>query len=149
MTISALDAAAHLAKASNYSISNLKYHKILYMADMNFVGIHGSRLISEDFEAWDYGPVLRNLYHKCKAFGAKPVPNIFWESSDISGTPEAEIIELAWDRLKSATAGQLVEATHSRLGAWVLKYVPGAKQISISTQEMIDEYGRRTGRATG
>ena len=144
MAVSAMDAANHLAKVSNFTVTNLKYHKILYIADMNFVGKNGSRLISEDFEAWDYGPVLVSLYHKCKAFGSKPVPNVFWGAKDISGTPEARMIELAWENLKAATAGQLVETTHSSLGAWVLKYVPGATQIKISTQEMIDEHGRRT-----
>lgn len=148
MGISAFDAANHLAKISNHTVSNLKFHKILYMADMNFVGQNGQRLISEDFEAWDYGPVLNSLYHTCKAFGSKPVPNVFWGAKDISGTPEAEMIELAWSKLKSATAGQLVETTHSKLGAWVLKYVPGAKQIKISTNEMIEEYVRRTGQRT-
>ena len=144
MSVSAFDAANHLAKISNYSVSNLKYQKILYMADMNFVGQTGNRLIAEDFEAWDYGPVLKSLYHKFKAFGVKPVPSIFWDARDISGTPEAAIIELAWEKLSKATGGQLVETTHSSLGAWVLNYVPGAKQIKISTQEMIDEYEKRT-----
>ena len=78
MAVSAFDAANHLAKISNHSVTNLKYHKILYMADMNFVGQTGNRLIAEDFEVWDYGPVLKSLYHKFKVFRVKPVPNIFW-----------------------------------------------------------------------
>ena len=104
------------------------------------------RLVDEDFEAWDYGPVLPSLYHKCKAFGSKPVPRVFWGSEDISDSAEAKMLDLAWDRLKSVSPGQLVQTTHSSLGAWVRRYVAGAKQIKILTQDMVEEYARRTSR---
>lgn len=144
MTVRTIDAARYLSSLSGWRLSNLQMQKILYMADMNFVGQTQQRLLDEDFEAWDYGPVLPSLYHKCKAFGAKHVPDVFWGAEDISGTPEGKMIELAWENLKSASPGQLVEATHSSLGAWVTRYVAGAKQIKITTQDMIGEYARRT-----
>lgn len=149
MTVRVNDAANHLCRSSNWKLSNLQLQKIIYMADMNFVGQSSGRLVDEDFEAWDYGPVLPSLYHKCKAFGSKPVPPVFWDANDISGTPEATMIELAWSSLCSLSRGQLVEATHSGLGAWVRRYVPGSKQIKILSQDMIDEYARRTEQATG
>lgn len=144
MTVRVNDAACHLCEQSGWQLSNLKLQKMLYMADMNFVGQNGSRLVNEDFEAWDYGPVLPSLYQKCKAFGAKPIPQVFWGAKSIAGTAEATMLEMAWAKLKSATPGQLVEATHAKSGAWVRKYVPGAEQIKILTQDMIDEYTRRT-----
>lgn len=147
MTVMVNDAACYLCERSGWQLSNLKLQKMLYMADMNFVGQNGTRLLNEDFEAWDYGPVLPSLYQKCKAFGAKPVPHVFWGAQNISGTSEAKMLDSAWDHLKSATPGQLVEATHSKSGAWVRRYVAGAKQIKILTQDMIEEYARRTNRA--
>ncbi len=146
MTVSVFDAANYLCKTSGWKLSNLQLQKVLYIADMNFVGKKQIRLVDEDFEAWDYGPVIPSLYHKCKAFGAKPIPPVFWGASDISDTNEAAMLSLAWENLKSVTAGQLVETTHSSLGAWADKYVAGAKQIKIFTQDMIDEYERRVKR---
>ena len=143
MSVASLDAARFLTEISGNKISNLKIHKILYFADVSFVGQTSCRLIDEDFEAWDYGPVLPSLYHHCKAFGSKPVPNIFWDARDISGKDEANIIKGSWDSLKKLTPGQLVTATHAKNGAWVRKYVPGAMGIAISTQDMIEEYERR------
>ena len=144
MTIKSNDAANHLCALSGWTVSNLQLQKLLYMADMNFVGQQKVRLINEDFEAWDYGPVLPSLYHKCKAFGSKPIPPVFWGATDVSDTPEAGLLELAWEKLKSVTPGQLVEATHSADGAWILRYQAGARQIKINTADMIAEYDRRT-----
>lgn len=144
MTVRVNDAACHLCEGSGWKLSNLKLQKILYMADMNFVGRNSVRLLDEDFEAWDYGPVLPSLYQKCKAFGSKPIPHVFWGARNISGTVYAKMLDLAWEKLRSATPGQLVEATHSGQGAWVRRYIPGAKQIKILTQDMIEEYARRT-----
>jgi len=144
MTIRVNDGAHHLCAQSGWRVSNLQLHKIIYIADMNFVGQGKGRLVDEDFEAWDYGPVLPSLYHKCKAFGSKAVPQVFWGHQDVSGTLEAAMLETAWENLRSATPGQLVQTTHSSLGAWVLRYIAGAKQIKILTQDMVDEYARRT-----
>ena len=146
MTISYLNAAHRLGVNSGWSISNLKLQKILYMADMNFSGQGKGRLINDDFEAWDYGPVLPSLYRDCKAFGASPVPNIFWGARDLNGTPEAAILDLAWERLKSKSPGELVQATHWPDGAWAKRYVPGVKSIKITTQDMINEYNTRIAR---
>lgn len=144
MTIRTIDAANYLCEKSGWKISNLQLQKLLYIADMNYVGICKERLLDEDFEAWDYGPVLPSLYHKCKAFGSKSVPSVFWGAEDISGSREAQMLDRTWKHLKASTPGQLVEATHSKLGAWILKYVPHARQIKINTQDMIAEYERRS-----
>ena len=142
MTVGVMDAANRLSEISRRRLSNLQLQKILYMADMNLVGRDGIRLVDENFEAWDYGPVLPSLYHRCKAFGAKPVPNVFWDAKDISGTTENDMLALAWDRLRNSTPGQLVANTHSGDGAWVRRYVPGARDRKITTQDMISEYER-------
>lgn len=136
-------AAKHLCEKSGWRISNLELQKMLYMADMNFVGTKGRRLIDEDFEAWDYGPVIPSLYRKCKAFGAKPVPNIFWGIGSIADTPEASMLDKAWENLRNRSPGKLVENTHWAGGAWAKRYVPGARGIKIETGDMIDEYRRR------
>lgn len=138
-------AAKHLCKASGWRLSNLQLQKMLYMADMIFTGMNGRRLIDEDFEAWDYGPVIPTLYHRCKSFGSKPVPDIFWGVGNIDGTPEAEILEDAWRNLRGRTPGQLVENTHWEQGAWAKHYAPGARGIKIPTGDMIEEYRRRVG----
>ncbi|WP_116082059.1 Panacea domain-containing protein [Tropicimonas sp. IMCC34011] len=147
MTVRSIDAARHLCERSGWLISNLKLQKILYLADLNFVGQGFGRLVDEDFEAWDYGPVLPSIYRRCKAFGAKPIPNIFWGTTGIGGTDEAEMLDLAWGNLRHLTAGQLVSKTHSTNGAWARRYAPGLRHNPIPTDDMIDEYRAARGTA--
>ncbi|WP_425963765.1 Panacea domain-containing protein [Rhizobium nepotum] len=142
--ISTSSAAKHLCDISGWRLSNLQLQKMLYLADMVHVGTRGSRMIDENFEAWDYGPVLPSLYHSVKAFGSKSVPNVFWGARSIQGTAEAAVLQEAWDNLQSMSPGELVENTHWAKGAWAKRYVPGAKGIKISTDDMIDEYRNRT-----
>ncbi len=142
--VSSFEAAKYLCSLSKWQLSNLKLQKILYLADLNFLGNTGNRLIDEDFEAWDYGPVLTSLYHRCKPFGSKDVPNVFWGVNDLEKTsPEALMLNRAWEKLRSQTPGQLVANTHWERGAWVKRYVPGAKGIKISTVDMCEEYSER------
>lgn len=143
MTTAVSNAARYLCDKSGWKVTNLQLQKILYIADMNLVGQGRGRLVDEDFEAWDYGPVLPSLYHQCKAFGSKSLPDIFWGADDISGTTEAKMLDIAWEQLKNKQPFQLVAATHADGSAWAKKYVPGARRIQILTQDMIDEYNKR------
>lgn len=141
--ISPSSAAKYLCQISGWRISNLQLQKLLYLTDMNYTGQTGQRLLDEDFEAWDYGPVLPSLYHQCKSFGSKAVPDIFWGVSSIEGSNEAVWLNVAWQNLREQTPGQLVENTHWEGGAWAKHYAPGAKGVKIPTGDMIDEYRRR------
>lgn len=143
MTTSPRDAAAHLARTSGFQVSNLHIQKMLYLADLRFLQQQGERLLSEDFEAWDYGPVVPSLYHFLKAFGSKPVPNVFWSAPDLSARAEGEVLSAAWAELRALTPGQLVGATHAPGGAWALRYRPGVRGSKIFTADMLDEINRR------
>jgi uncharacterized phage-associated protein len=89
MAISVLSAGRTLCELRGWSVSNLELQKILYLAHMYYLGRHGGPLIREEFEAWDYGPVVPELYHHVKGFGGGPVRNVFhWIDPVAPNTPE-------------------------------------------------------------
>ncbi|MBL4559673.1 MAG: SocA family protein [Labilibaculum sp.] len=51
-------------------ISNLKLQKLLYYMQGFHIAIFGKPLFSENVEAWQYGPVVREMYDHFKNFGA-------------------------------------------------------------------------------
>jgi uncharacterized phage-associated protein len=141
MTISSLSAARLACEIRNWELTNLELQKILYIAHMAHFGSLGKPLIEEPFEAWDFGPVVANLYHHVKGFGSNRIRNVFHSVNlpDQNST-EYKYISGAVNATKSISAGQLVEFTHRPNGAWIRSYVPGKRGQIISTASILDEY---------
>lgn len=141
MTIPVLSAAKRLAKRSGWSLSNLELQKLLYLSHMFYLGRTGGEpLVPGYFEAWDYGPVHPNLYHRVKVFGADPVGNVFHANPEPSDGPEAAILDEAYDKLGNAGPGRLVNATHRAGGAWDINYTPGVRHCIIPNSDILNEY---------
>lgn len=144
MTISSLSAAKKACEVSNWKLTNLSLQKILYIAHMVYMGNHEGRpLLDENFQAWAYGPVLPNVYHRVKAFGNSPVRNIFHSVPSLKEGPEAEILVDAVEKLSNMSAGKLVAITHWDKGAWNKHYIPGKANITIPNRDILDEYRER------
>ncbi len=71
------------------SLSPMKLQKLCYYAQGLYMATHsGEPLFDEDFEAWTFGPVIRNLYHDFSKYGWRNIdmnvesPNIPAEKSE-------------------------------------------------------------------
>lgn len=144
MALNPLVAAKRVCELRDWSASNLEINKILYLAQMVFLGRNNGRepLVSENFEAWDYGPVLPSVYYRAKAFGKQPVQNVFRFLPDATGE-EAAIIAEAVESVRGKTPGQLVAITHWEKGAWATYYKAGSKSIVIPNDAILEEYRKR------
>lgn len=141
MAIGTFKAAKALGRYSEWSLTNLKMQKILYIAHMIFLGKNNEPLINDTFEAWDYGPVLPNLYHKIKVYGREHVKEaIFFGVEDIKDeSKEAKILEEAATKLSSIQSSKLISFTHKKNGAWYKCYDAGANN-PIPREQIINEY---------
>ena len=65
-------------------ITPLKLQKLIYFAHGWHLAIRDQPLIDELVEAWEYGPVIPNVYHEFKVFGNQPITETgtVWEMSD-------------------------------------------------------------------
>lgn len=141
MTIHPFTAAQFICEQSGWSVTQLKLHKILYLGQMQHLGQYGEPLFYGDFEAWAYGPVLPIVYHKTKAFGAKPIRQVFHAREAIPDKERATL-ELICGRLLGQSAAQLVANTHWNRGAWA-KHYRSAKNSVIPFQSIREEYEAR------
>lgn len=136
-----LSATKHLAECSKWSMSHLRIQKLIYIAHMFHLGRNdGAPLVDGYFEAWDYGPVHPVLYHKAKIFGADCVENIFRSYSKLEESSEKYYLDVIYSSLKEFTGARLVAITHREKGAWAKNYVPGARGVRISNEDIIEEY---------
>ncbi|MQA65531.1 MAG: DUF4065 domain-containing protein [Alphaproteobacteria bacterium] len=145
MAVTALSAARSLCQMRDWSVSNLALQKILYIAHMIHLGrTSGQPLLRENFEAWDYGPVVPELYRRARGFGSGPVRNVFhWEPEAGRGTMEYDVLREASNATNGMTPGRLVAITHWPKGAWYRCYKAGQRGIVIPNQLILDEYNAR------
>jgi uncharacterized phage-associated protein len=129
---------------SEWKLSNLPLQKMLYIAHMFHLGKHGTPLINESFEAWDYGPVVPAVYRRVSGFGADPIRNVFhWEKSVPPDTTEYEILREVYSITKGMSPSHLVAISHWDRGAWNQRYDPNTRRSVIPNQLIRDEYRRR------
>ena len=110
------------------------------MAHRYYLGETGNLLCDSEFEAWDYGPVLPDVYHECKVFGNKPVKHGFIYSRPFNEQDEEwGVIAGAYNALKDVPEWRLVAATHLVGGVWADVYKPGVRGIKIPNEGIAKE----------
>lgn len=105
-------------------ISNLQLQKILYFLQVQYYHFSREFLILDDFYAWQYGPVIPDVYYKyCNHGGFKIL-----SESNTDDDIELEIASFV-DReikpLRQLSPWDLVEKTHQKGGAWDQTYQNG------------------------
>ena len=149
MAISAMEAAKIACQESEWELSNLQLQKILYIASMSYAGSTEGKdtLIGDEyFQAWKYGPVLPDVYQSAYQFGSGPIEKLpgSQTSSIPPWTPEYKEIQRAVQKLKDKPVFELVEFTHSEIGAWHDAYNSGYN-MPIFPEDIYSEYKMRMG----
>lgn len=127
------------AKERNYAISNLKLQKILYFLQAQFLVSFNFPCFTETIEAWDLGPVVRNVYNKYRRYGSANIYSGNLDLENIIPNREIQTIRLIIDRCSNYSANQLVDITHNQ-DPWRNAYYGGNK---IIYNEDIQNYFRR------
>jgi uncharacterized phage-associated protein len=115
--------------AEDTPVSPLKVLKLTYMAHGWYLGITGNPLIKETVQAWKYGPVIEELYHKLKRYGDRPITSLIREDNQICQVPPVDVEVLAflkriWDLYKKYTAMQLSSMSHAANTPWYATVEP-------------------------
>lgn len=92
------------------NISNLKLQKLLYYAQGSYLALREKRLFDDDIVAWKHGPVVENVYHKFKRFGANGI-NEFDRQVNIDEDTEGILVEV-YNIFGKYSAWGLREMTH-------------------------------------
>lgn len=146
MMLARLDSVCKfICERGNWRVTNLQLQKILYMAQMYYMGRHdGEPLTQARFQAWDFGPVDPSVYKKVRMFGSGPIQDVFFEARPFREDDERRHdLQEVCDSLLPMRPGALVDITHWPNGAWAKYYVPGIKGIEIPNDDIAAEYHAR------
>ena len=109
---------------SKYGASNLEINKYLYMLQAAYMKDHdGKPLFLDDFEAWAYGPVIRNVYDIFKYNGSKKITRENIETIRMLTGFQGNILDINEDirkfidnsmlKLSRIQISQIVDYTHA------------------------------------
>lgn len=137
-----------LANTQQIPVSPMKLQKILYLANGIAFKRLGDKLINEHFEAWDYGPVIRNVYDSFKNFRGDDINKINNDPVNNHGytfvSPSAitvdsnslNVIREAWDSAKNLTAFTLSAWSHNKNSPWDKAFHADPKELYISDEDI-------------
>ena len=98
--------------------SHLKLQKLLYYMQGFCVAKTGNPLFSENIEAWQLGPVVREVWYECKEHGSGDLPvqdlsEVF--SRGVLDDYQIEIMKWVYAIRGHLAAQELVDKTHEEL----------------------------------
>lgn len=97
---------------------------------------NGSELFDDDFVAWQFGPVIEDVYFKYCGFGASPIYRIY---NILVSIQYKKIMDKIIEEKRELPPWDLVEETHKVGGAWEITFNGGRN--NIITKELIREKG--------
>ena len=117
-------------------LSNLKLQKLVYYSQGASIYNNKKLLFSDPIEAWQFGPVVKEVYKEYNSYGSLPID--FKELSDETDlisknfnlTPEEiNAVLTAWTHFSRMDPWKLVESTHAE-PPWKNAWRRGEEKIS-------------------
>lgn len=120
-----------------HPISNLQLQKILYYIQRELLqsGMNG---FDDDIQAWQFGPVVPEVYRQYCGFGAIPIRMKY--SIEITPT-YASIIDPIIEQKRRLNPWDMVTDTHQEGKAWSLTYQEGSGSYKVIPKDLIRTKG--------
>lgn len=118
----ALDIANYFIKkgiSEGNLLSPMKVQKLVYLSHGWNLAVEDKPLIHNPIQAWNYGPVIPDLYHKLKIYGNEVIDKEISTSTskELSG-PTSTILDFVWDVYGTKSAIDLSNLTHKSGTPW-------------------------------
>ncbi|MBO6505036.1 MAG: DUF4065 domain-containing protein [Kordiimonadaceae bacterium] len=131
-----------LASADGEKLTPMQLIKLVYICHGWTLALTDRQLIMEDIEAWQYGPVISDLYHALKQYKSSaitsPINNMF-EKIDKFDDVQESIVEQVYNIYAKYTGIQLSSLTHKKDTPWDLTWNTYG-QSAVIPQQWIREH---------
>lgn len=109
-------------------VTNLGLHKIIYFCHTWYLVSTNKPLIKQNFEAWEFGPVLPYLYRIFSEFGERKITSRAKKIDPVTGYKviakldmdenDESLLESIISFYSKLSVNQLVEQSHASGGPW-------------------------------
>ena len=123
----------------NDQIDNLKVNKLCYYAQGWSLARLGYPLFDDEIQAWDYGPVIHDVYYAYRTCGKNPIqePATDYDEDNLTGD-ELTLLTDIYTNYGKYTSAALINMTHNEGTPWKQVYVP--KSNKVISQDAMREF---------
>jgi uncharacterized phage-associated protein len=139
-------------------IDQMKLQKLLFYSHAWHLALLGRPLFEEDFEAWPWGPVVRDIYFQTRHLGRGPVTrritrltlghgqsvlNATFETPTVEDGSLKMFLDAVWEAHKRYSGVQLSNATHAPGEPWTIvkeKYGDLEQKPTGAIREVADDF---------
>lgn len=145
------------ASARGVNLSNVTINKIVFFLHAWYLARTGLPLVTAKVEAWNYGPVFRELYSEFKKFGRLPITGkatrrnpstvLMEECIEPIANDDAAFLNALLERYVRLSASELIELSHVQGGPWDQVYHHDGKSnpgMQISDELIKSYFSRQT-----
>jgi uncharacterized phage-associated protein len=130
-----------LAKESGRSLTPLQIIKLVYIAHGWMLAIYKKPLVSDRIEAWQYGPVLPDLYQSMKQYGGGSITGeVPHGNADELDAQQKLLAKQLFDIYAKFNGIQLSELTHQSGTPWHQTWAAAGKNSPISNDLIAEHY---------
>jgi uncharacterized phage-associated protein len=101
-------------------VTNMRLNKLLWYAQGHALATLGKPLFSEEFEAWQYGPVLPSIYHRYKVCGNDKIEYIdeSFNPNEFASNEEINLMLAVANEYDQYSTPKLVDLSHATGSPW-------------------------------
>lgn len=137
-----------LASKENKPLTIMQVLKLVYIAHGWSLGLYSRPLISDEVEAWQYGPVIPRLYQAIKDYRHDYISEAIRTDSNTSlDEREGRLVAEVYEIYGGKSGPALSRITHAKGTPWDLVYEPGAFGMVIPNDLIHDHYTRLANKA--
>lgn len=120
--ISVANELIRLGKQDNNYFTPMQLLKLVYIAHGWMFGFFNKPLITDSIEAWKYGPVIPELYHKVKVYGGNQIPqeinSLFSFNHEQLNEEEKSVVNFVYRKYGNLGGVKLSMITHQNDTPW-------------------------------
>ena len=130
-------------RENRLDLSPMKAQKMLFYTHGWHLATTGTAAIDRNFEAWDYGPVVGEVYQDLKRYGSGRISNYVPDPEgkpfivNLAFTDLYRSLDIAWEKYIGIPAVNLSAMTHEPGSPWD---VIRSRSGTVIPNEMIREY---------
>jgi len=130
---------------ADHLMTQMKLHKLTYIAHGWNLAIFGEPLVADAAEAWDNGPVFPLMWTRVLEFGCDEQGRILGNGGRparlLLSRSQQDLLRRVWKRYAGFSAGTLSNITHEPGTPWTRTYTSQGSHAIIDNETIRNHYG--------